>query len=546
MSQSTIVCEKCGNQIELTSALQGALRAELQKEFEAKQQARQAELEKQQQAIASREQALADDRGRFDRQLQEAIEAARAKLSDEERKRASAEVGAELTAIRQELEAKQQKLIEAQKRELDLARRERDLSEQRLSLELEAEQKLQAQMQSVRAEEAKKALVLSGELDLARKALDAKESELRAAAEAAKAEAARNMDALLQERTRDMAMQLQQATKDLEETRSTELALRQKQIAFESRERQLDLEIQRRLDEQKAQIRLEEDKRRAETEAQMEQLKQAVADDARKRAEEKASLELEAKELQIKRLSEKISQLQHATESRSAELQGEALEEKLKETLTSDCDLDQIEDVAKGKHGADLIQTVRSGNLQVCGKILWEAKNAANWSEKWVEKLQSDQLEADADIAVIVTTALPKGVNSFALYKGSVWVTGLSFVPGLACALRHALLRVATERSMAQGRDAKMEALYGFLTSNEFRLNVQQIMKSVAAMNQEIDKEEQAMQRIWKRRRKQVQMLSTSAIGVLGGFEGILNRQLVDDPTLALDAPEDELELEEV
>ncbi|OHB53155.1 MAG: hypothetical protein A2Y12_09390 [Planctomycetes bacterium GWF2_42_9] len=36
-----------------------------------------------------------------------------------------------------------------------------------------------------------------------------------------------------------------------------------------------------------------------------------------------------------------------------------------------------------------------------CGKILWEAKNAQNFSREWIEKLKKDQQEAGADIETL-------------------------------------------------------------------------------------------------------------------------------------------------
>ena len=36
------------------------------------------------------------------------------------------------------------------------------------------------------------------------------------------------------------------------------------------------------------------------------------------------------------------------------------------------------------------------------GKIIWEAKRAENWSERWLQKLKDDQRSFKAELAVIV------------------------------------------------------------------------------------------------------------------------------------------------
>ena len=49
--------------------------------------------------------------------------------------------------------------------------------------------------------------------------------------------------------------------------------------------------------------------------------------------------------------------------------------------------------------------------------MLWESKRTKNWSDGWLAKLRDDQRIAKADIAIIVSTTLPKGVETFDLEK---------------------------------------------------------------------------------------------------------------------------------
>jgi len=69
------------------------------------------------------------------------------------------------------------------------------------------------------------------------------------------------------------------------------------------------------------------------------------------------------------------------------------------------------------------------------GAILWECKNARNWSDGWIAKLKQDQRSLHAEIAVLVSATLPKGCTRFALIDG-VLVTDFASVAGLAAVLR--------------------------------------------------------------------------------------------------------------
>ena len=83
--------------------------------------------------------------------------------------------------------------------------------------------------------------------------------------------------------------------------------------------------------------------------------------------------------------------LRRKLEQGSQQLQGEVLELEIEHTLTDSFRHDRIEEVKKGVRGADLLQTVCTPSGQVCGRIIWEAKRAENWSEAWLQKLKDDQ-----------------------------------------------------------------------------------------------------------------------------------------------------------
>lgn len=93
----------------------------------------------------------------------------------------------------------------------------------------------------------------------------------------------------------------------------------------------------------------------------------------------------------------------------------------------------------KGEFGGDVLHRVLGPTGQTCGAILWESKRTKNWSDGWLAKLRDDQRAAKADIALIVSSALPKGVEHFDLIE-NVWVADPRFAIPLATALRQSLI----------------------------------------------------------------------------------------------------------
>src|SRR5260370_15869866 len=134
-------------------------------------------------------------------------------------------------------------------------------------------------------------------------------------------------------------------------------------------------------------------------------------------------------------MQRQIEDCRRKAEQGSQQLQGETLEIELESLQGSRFPGDVIEPVAKGEFGGDVVHRVLGPMGQDCGTILWEAKHTKNWSDGWLAKLRDDQRAAKAEIALIVSRALPKGVESFDLID-NIWVAEPSFAIPLAVPLR--------------------------------------------------------------------------------------------------------------
>jgi hypothetical protein len=144
----------------------------------------------------------------------------------------------------------------------------------------------------------------------------------------------------------------------------------------------------------------------------------AVRDKAKQETEAALSLRVREKEEQIASMQRQIEDLKRKAEQGSQQLQGEVQELAVEALLRQRFGRDLIEPVPKGEFGGDLIQRVVSPAGQVVGSILWEAKRTKNWSDGWLGKLREDQRAANADVALIVSHALPKGLQTFDYIDG--------------------------------------------------------------------------------------------------------------------------------
>jgi hypothetical protein len=297
----------------------------------------------------------------------------------------------------------------------------------------------------------------------------------------------------------DLKTQLADRAKRLEEAQRNELALRTQQREVEERAKNLELEVTRKLDGER--VKLQED--------------------ARKQAMEEQLLRVADKDKLINDLKTQIESLKQKAEQGSQQSQGEVMEMQLEEMLRQAFSLDHILPVPQGTRGADLLHHVHSPLGQKCGIIIWESKRTKTWQQPWLSKLKDDARAQGADLAILVTQALPDGVTHFAQVEG-VWVCNFTTALSMAAALRTGLLQVAAERRAQSGKDEKMEVLYQFVTSPQFRLQVEGVLEAFLEMKRDMDSERRAMERLWKKREAQLTRVLNGISGQYGSLQGIV------------------------
>ena len=263
----------------------------------------------------------------------------------------------------------------------------------------------------------------------------------------------------------------------------------------------------------------------------------ATREQARKEVEEQQKLKVAEKEQTILAMQKQIEELKRRAEQGSQQLQGEVQELELENILRAKFPFDTIEPVPKGEFGGDALQRVVSASGQASGTILWESKRTKNWSDGWLTKLREDQRTAKAEIAVLVTQVLPKGVESFDVVDG-VWVTTPRAALPVATVLRHTLLQVSMARQVSEGQQTKTEMVYQYLTGPRFRHRVEAIVEAFSSMQEDLDRERKAIMKQWAKREEQIERVMGATVGMYGDLQGIAGKSLQEIEGLELPALE--------
>jgi len=250
-----------------------------------------------------------------------------------------------------------------------------------------------------------------------------------------------------------------------------------------------------------------------------------VRTQAKKEAEEEQKLKVMEKEQTIAAMQKQIEDLKRRAEQGSQQLQGEVQELELENLLRTKFPFDVIEPVPKGEFGGDILHRVVGAGGQSGGTILWELKRTKNWSDGWLVKLRDDQRTAKAEIAVIVSQVLPKGVETFEFVEG-VWVTNPRAALPVAMILRQSLLELALARQATEGQQTKTEMVYQYLTGPRFKQRVEAIVEGFSTMQEDLVAEKKAIQRQWAKREIQIEKVMQSTVGMYGDLQGIAGKSL--------------------
>ncbi|MES9875001.1 MAG: DUF2130 domain-containing protein [Candidatus Sedimenticola sp. PURPLELP] len=254
----------------------------------------------------------------------------------------------------------------------------------------------------------------------------------------------------------------------------------------------------------------------------------------RKAEENRATLKLSEKDQVINQLKDQLQEAQRKAEQGSMQMQGEVLELAIEEWLTEHFPLDSVEEIKKGAQGADCLQTVNTHARQNCGTIYYESKRTKHFQPSWIEKFKNDIRDKNANIGVLVTEAMPADMERMGLREG-IWICTFDEFKGLCVVLRESLVQLSHAITTQENKGDKMGMLYDFLTSNEFRLQIEAIVEGFTQMQSDLDSEKRAMQGIWKKREKQIEKVLLNTNHMYSSIRGIAGSAVQAVPQLELD-----------
>jgi len=343
---------------------------------------------------------------------------------------------------------------------------------------------------------------------------------------------------------------------------AVELALKDEKKKFKTREEEIKKNLkeeqeeaykilEKELQEKSLQIKelnkLKADMSRLEREK--EELKDKISAEAEKEfsqklVEEKQRLQKNAEEkfeLQIKELQKQLEdqkilteEMKKRQEQGSMQLQGEIQELAIEKYLAENFKYDEIKEVGKGDMGADSIQIVNTPYKQNCGTIYYESKRTKIFKEDWITKFKNDIQSKGADIGVIVTAVYPKDMTRMGL-KDGVYICTYEEFKALSHILRESIIKLSDSKSLQENRHEKSALLYNYLTSTEFRFQFETIVNAFVGLQQDLEAEKRAMNKLWKKREKEIFNVLNATTEMYGSIQGISGNAI--KPVEALEFP---------
>jgi hypothetical protein len=326
--------------------------------------------------------------------------------------------------------------------------------------------------------------------------------------------------------TREAEIKLEIGRKIQEETAvqlqglEDELIRKSKQLKNANKDKADLVRLQRELEEQEARIVLQKEQ---ELTKRLDEAKEFI----REQVAQENQLRLREKEKLISDLKSKLDEAKRKVEQGSMQMQGEIQELEIIDILQNSYPFDDIAQSKKGANGADILQQINTQYGVRIGSIYYESKRTQAYSDKWIPKLKNDNLSVKADILVLVTETLPKGITKWGIID-DVWICDMASVKELSLVLRYGLLKVyAVAQNQHQAKE-KSELLYQYITSDEFKNLFENIVRGFKSIQESHHNEQLKIKRLWVEREKQLQQILSNLVEHYGSLRNIGGDSMVE------------------
>jgi len=271
----------------------------------------------------------------------------------------------------------------------------------------------------------------------------------------------------------------------------------------------------------------------AESERKFSQILEKERTRIQKAEEEKNLLKVSEREKIIETLKSQLQEAQRKAEQGSMQLQGEVQELAIEDWLRDNFPLDTIDEIKKGARGADCLQIINTRTRQNCGSVYYESKRTKAFQVTWIEKFKSDIRDKGANIGVLVTEVMPADMNRMG-FRDGIWICSFDEFKGLCRVLRESVIQLSSAIATQENKGDKMGMLYDFLTSNEFRHQIEAIVEGFTQMQADLDSEKRSLQGIWKKREKQIEKVLLNTNFMYSSIKGIAGNAIQSVPLLEL------------
>lgn len=279
-----------------------------------------------------------------------------------------------------------------------------------------------------------------------------------------------------------------------------------------------------------------------------EKLSEQLKESSKKELDEKMEKiqeENRKKEMEMMKQQEQmkktIDDLKRKSEQGSQQIQWDIQEDDLKNAISQAFPIDNVDDVPTWVKWADLIQTVKNNLWQSAWIIVWESKNTKSWTDWWIMKLKDDKLKVNWNIAILVSTVLPKGIKNFWMMD-DVMVCIPEFAIQVANMLRDKLISISKVEKSLEWKDLKMELLYKYLSSEEFSSKMNMMVDVFSQLKTWIDSERRAMEKNWKKREKDLERATFAVTWMYWELDSLMWQALPWSEKLELWYGEDDID----
>lgn len=158
MTNNTIICPQCGNEISVDDAIRHQIEDDYKKTYKDKQKQIELEISKKEKDLAEREKLVEKSKKDIDLEVTERLKLEKTKLTNEVKEELTKEKQEEIEILGEKLKEKEEKLDEARKNELELRKEKTKLEDEKKAFELEKQRQIDKEREIIRQKTAEEIL----------------------------------------------------------------------------------------------------------------------------------------------------------------------------------------------------------------------------------------------------------------------------------------------------------------------------------------------------------------------------------------------------